>query len=319
MAETLAPHLSPEVSLRLVSRRRDKLWRMAEMLWAVWRYGRAEQPVLIDTYSSLNFWYAVACGGLCHLLGGRYLCVLHGGNLPDRLRRNPKWCRLLFGRAWRLVAPSGYLQAAFRAHGYEAEVIPNPIPIENYPFRLRKKLRPRLLWVRAFSAIYNPQMAIRVLHRLSARYPEASLCMVGPDKDGSMAECRALARRLGVADRVCFTGLLPKAEWIALSADYDIFLNTTNVDNTPVSVIEAMALGLPVVCTDAGGLPWLVEDGVTGMIVPCGDEKGMVEQVRNLLNDGHLAEKLSRNGRLQAEKFAMQEVVTAWKDLLANQ
>jgi len=79
--------------------------------------------------------------------------------------------------------------------------------------------------------------------------------MVGPDKDSSLGEAKDLAKQLGVAESVTFTGVLPKAQWHQLSEKFDIFINTTNIDNMPVSIIEAMALGLPIVSTNAGGLP----------------------------------------------------------------
>jgi glycosyltransferase involved in cell wall biosynthesis len=131
---------------------------------------------------------------------------------------------------------------------------------------------PRILWVRSFHELYRPQWAIGILERLLEQYPEAALCMVGPDKDGSLEHCQQLAHNKGLADKVYFTGLLSKADWLALSADYDIFLNTTSADNTPVSVMEAMALGMPVVTTKVGGIPWLFADGIEGIMVAEADE-----------------------------------------------
>lgn len=183
---------------------------------------------------------------------------------------------------------------------------------------MRELLRPRLLWVRAFDAIYNPQMAIRVLQRLTSHYPNARLCMVGPDKDGSMEACKKLATKLDLAERVRFTGLLPKAEWIALSAEYDIFLNTTTVDNTPVSVIEAMALGLPVVSTNVGGIPYLINDGKEGMLVERGDVDGMCNALIEIIGQRALAAQLSRSGRKKAESCEIVKVGLQWKQLIAN-
>ena len=317
MAESLAPELWPDFRLRLVSHQRNKGRRLLHMLWAVLRYGHREQPVLIDTYSSMNFWYALLCGLLCSMLGYRYYCILHGGNLPYRLHNNPRLTRWLFGDAAKLIAPSAYLQVAFRQAGYEPVVIPNPISIENYPFKLRTQLRPRLLWVRAFDKIYNPQMAIRVLYGLLPKYSEAKLCMVGPDKDGSMKYCKKLAQELGVADRVRFTGLLPKDEWLGLSEEYDIFLNTTNVDNTPVSVIEAMALGLPVISTKVGGIPYLIRDGEQGLLVEAGKEEEMLCAVETLLSNPLRSTSITLNARKHIEEsFVMQVAVYRWKALL---
>lgn len=317
VAESLAPRLLPDVELHLVSRQRKKLLRLLHMLWAVLRYGRQQQPVVMDVYSTLNFWYALLCGLACRWMRIRYCCVLHGGNLPERLQKHPVLCRWLFGGAWQLIAPSGYLRDAFQRAGYEAIVIPNAISIENYPFKLRKQLQPRLLWVRAFDATYHPQMAIRVLHALAREYPGAELCMVGPDKDGSRADCDALSRELGIAGQVRFTGSLPKSEWIALAADYDIFINTTNFDNTPVSVIEAMALGLPVVSTNVGGVPYLIEEEVTGLLVPKGEMESFVRQLLKLIENQYLAEKLSLAGRARAETFSWEQVKPLWLNVLA--
>ncbi len=310
--------LRPEIELHLVSHRRNKALRLIEMLWAVLRYGRAQQPVIIDVYSTLNFYYALFTGLLCRMFHVHYCCVLHGGNLPARLNQNPQLCRLLFGGAQKNIAPSAYLLDAFQKAGYTTQLIPNFIPIKNYPFQLRAHIRPRLLWVRAFDATYHPEMAIRLLASLSESHPDARLCMVGPDKDGSLSRCQALAEKLGVAEKVRFTGRLSKADWVAFSAGYDIFINTTNYDNTPVSVMEAMALGFPIVSTNAGGLPYLIEEGQDGLLVEKGDVEGMVKAIRRLLEESGLAGRLSARARAKAEGFDAEVVLGQWVGLLGE-
>jgi len=173
-----------------------------------------------------------------------------------------------------------------------------------------------LLWVRAFDATYNPQMAIHVLHLLSDKYPQAALCMVGPDKDGSMNSCRQLAQELGIADRVQFTGRLTKREWIGLSSDYDLFINTTNFDNTPVSVIEAMALGLPVVSTNVGGVPYLIANNVDGVLVESGDVEKMIEKILFLIENSNQAMLIASKARQKAEQFDWNHVKSEWFELL---
>lgn len=316
VAETIAPLLEPDCIFHLVSRKRNKIVRLLEILGAVIRFGRKEQPIVIDVYSTLNFYYALLTGLLCRLIRADYFCVLHGGNLPARLQQNPHLCRLLFGGAKENIAPSGYLQTAFQRAGYVTRLIPNFIPIENYIFRRRTTLRPRLLWVRAFDASYNPKMAIQVLHLLVETYPDAELCMVGPDKDGSMADCQSLVQYLGLSERVSFTGRLPKADWIALSQDYDIFISTTNFDNTPVSVIEAMALGLPIVSTEVGGVPYLIENRVNGLLVEKGNAKATHEAICSLINNPLWANMLAQEARKKAETFTWERVKPLWLEIL---
>ena len=94
------------------------------------------------------------------------------------------------------------------------QYIPNFIQLDDYPFRLRKLLNPKLFWVRSFHKIYNPKMAIYVLYNILKEYSNAHLTMVGPEKDGSQKLCMDLAKDLGISGKITFTGLLPKKRWI---------------------------------------------------------------------------------------------------------
>ena len=138
-----------------------------------------------------------------------------------------------------------------------------------------------MLWVRSFSEIYNPLLALQIVELLKNEGLDVELCMVGPEKDGSLQRCKSVAQELNLP--VTFTGMLSKEEWIDLSKDYDIFINTTNFDNMPVSVMEAMALGLPVVSTNVGGLPYLIEDGVDGMLFPPNNAELFVGAIKNFV------------------------------------
>lgn len=312
----MAPLLDPEISLRLKSHKRNRHLRLIDMLISVILYGKKEQPVLIDTYSTLNFYYALLVGVLCRCLRIKYCCVLHGGNLPFRLKQNQHLSKLLFTASIANISPSAYLKEEFVKAGYQSCQVPNFIILENYPFLLRSKVRPRLLWVRAFDETYNPQMAIRVLQQVANVYPETQLCMVGPDKDGSRIICESLASELGLLDSVYFTGQLSKNQWIGLSSNYDVFINTTNFDNTPVSVIEAMALGIPVISTRVGGIPFLIDDNVDGLLVPPDNVDAFTKQILHLLNDVKLAERLSLEGRKKAELFSWKNVKPLWINVL---
>ena len=95
-------------------------------------------------------------------------------------------------------------------------------------------------------------------------------------------------------------------------------LNTTNFDNMPVSVIEAMALGLPIVSTNVGGMPYLVRDGVDGILLPPNDEKAMARAIQDLLADPESAGKMAENARKKVEGFDWREVAEQWRELLGE-
>lgn len=314
--ETLGPLLEQEGFAVTYASSRKKQWvRLADMLRSVWR-NRTVDYVLIDTYSTSGFWYAFAVSQLCRILKIRYLPILHGGNLPQRLRHQPKICRMLFQNAYRNVVPSRYLLDSFQQSNINKLVyIPNSIEIGQYPFQLRNIIQPNLLWVRAFDSIYNPEMAVAVLNRVRRVFPKAILCMVGPDKDGSLATTKAFAKALQLEVR--FTGKLSKKQWIGLSQDYSVFLNTTHFDNMPVSLIEAMALGLPVISTNVGGIPYLLEHNSTALLVPDADADAMAQAAIDLCQNSALAEKLSHNAHIRSEQLDWQHVRQLWKAVLS--
>ncbi|MEX2349566.1 MAG: glycosyltransferase family 4 protein, partial [Flavobacteriaceae bacterium] len=140
------------------------------------------------------------------------------------------------------------------------------------------------------------------------------LCMVGPEKDGSLAACEKYAKEKKLP--VQFAGKLAKKKWISLSKDFSIFINTTNFDNTPISVIEAMALGLPIVSTDVGGIPFLLKDNHVAVLVPPQNPGAFTNGIKKLLNDEALANRLRANARRKAEMYDWQKVKEQWHLLL---
>lgn len=297
------------------SEKKNQLIRFLDMGFSVIKYRKKVDYVIIDTYSTFSFWYVLFVSQLCRLFQLRYIPILHGGNLPHRLDRNPKLARLIFNHAYQNVAPSGYLLEAFRKRNFPNLVfIPNTIDLSNYPYLKQRDTHvPKLLWVRSFATLYHPKMAIDVLKKVQEQYPTAQLCMVGPDKDGSLEETRKYAEQQKV--EVTFTGRLSKSEWVALSKDYNTFINTTNFDNTPVSVIEAMSLGLPVVTTNVGGIPFLLENRKTALLVEANAVNKMVEGIEELTTNQNLRTTLVQNGREYVEHFDWQAVKHHWATL----
>jgi len=315
--DTLGLRLEQEgFSLRYASSKSSKLLRLIDMLVEVVKSRNWADYVLIDTYSTQSFWYAYLAARFCHSFGLKYIPILHGGNLPQRLGKSPKASRRIFGNSYVNVAPSLYLKRSFQEKVYQnVKLIPNAIDLSLYEFKQRSNLKPKLLWVRSFAEIYNPILAVELVHKLKQQHPEAQLCMIGPDKDGSLKKCKEHAEKLGV--QVQFLGKLSREAWCSMAAEYDIFINTTHYDNTPVSLIEAMALGLPVISTEVGGIPYLIRHQENGLLVPDGDAQAFIHSINHLLRDPKLAYRLSESGRATAVGFAWKQVKLQWHKLLS--
>lgn len=314
--DTLSPLLQKEGFLvKSASGKKNKLLRLWEMQKLIIKEAFRTDLVLIDTYSTKNFWYAVISARLCRWLKIPYALFLHGGNLGERLKNNPIYSKRLFGKAKWNIVPSRFLYDDFQARNIPfLKYIPNSLELEQYEFREQNELRPKLLWVRSFSKVYNPQLALKVIQMLQKKYPDSELCMVGPEKDSTLKVCKRYAKEHKLP--VKFTGKLSKEEWLKISREYDIFLNTTNVDNTPVSVMEAMALGLPIVSTNVGGMPYLISDEENGLLVPPNDEKQMLAAIEYLLENPGKALGMSRKARKKVEDFDWGKVKQQWVELL---
>ena len=314
--ETLGSFLEAEnYTVYYASSKKNKILRMFDMIFKTLKYARKSDYVLIDTYSTYNFWYAFIISQLCRILRVKYISKLHGGDLPNRIKKSRFFCDMIFENAFINVAPSNYLLDAFQKSGYTKLIyIPNTIELQNYHFIKREINTPKLFWVRSFSKIYNPIMAVKVVAALKKEYPDASLCMVGPIKDESYEETVRLAKKMKV--KVDFTGKLSKEEWLELSKQYNIFINTTHFDNTPISVIEAMAIGLPVVSTNVGGIPYLLNHQKNALLVNDNDIEKMVLEIKMLLTNPSLITQLTENALVTVKNFDWEIVKKQWFELL---
>lgn len=319
ICEELAARLSQaDCSVVTTSAKQGRLPRLLDMVGTTWRQRNRYAVAQVDVFSGTAFFWAEAVCAALTLARKPYILTLHGGDLPRFASRTPARVRRLIRSAAVVTTPSRYLLEHFSRYRADVRLIPNGLDLHAYAPRAAARIGPRLVWLRAFHHRYNPSLAVRMLPPLVARFPDAHLTMIGPDKgDGSRQACVELASTLGVGDHVDFCDGVPKRDVPRRLAGADIFLNTTTVDNAPVSVIEAMACGLCVVTTNVGGIPYLVEHERDALLVPSDDPIAMADAVVRILVDPELAGRLSRQGRQTAERFDWSPIIGEWRQLLA--
>jgi glycosyltransferase involved in cell wall biosynthesis len=299
------------------SKYRIKVFRLIDMLWSILTKVDQYQVAEVDVFSGAAFFWAEQSTKLLHLLGKPIILTLHGGNLPEFSTKNNHRIRLILELATNVVTPSRYLYSQFKEIRPDIRIIPNPVEISQYVYHQRTYPAPHLVWVRAFHEIYNPSLAPYVVNKLKDAWPEIQLTMIGPDKgDGSLGRMIKIAEKFQTRDRIILPGRVPRNEVPDWLNKNDIFINTTNVDNTPVSVIEAMACGLCIVSTNVGGLPFLLDDGLDALLVPPNDPNAMANAIEEILTSPSLANKLSMNARRKAERFSWDEIYPQWENLL---
>ena len=313
--DTLTPLLRKiGFKVKAVSSKKNKFARLSEMIAAILRT-KTYDIVLIDTYSTRNFYYALIAAKICNYLDKPFILYLHGGNLQQRLASISVGNLGVLQKAEHVLAPSVYLKEKLDRYFSTIQVIPNSIHLEQYKFQKRLKIEPKIIWVRALAEIYDPFKVLRVAELLQKTYPNYEILMVGPDKEGLKERLQLEIDKKHL--NIKLAGRLSKEEWIMIAENYDIFLNTSKVDNTPVSVIEAMALGLPIVSSRAGGIPYLLEHGETALLVLDTHESDYAINIERMIKYPEMALNLAENARKEAESYDWEQVKHKWLELLA--
>ena len=237
--------------------------------------------VHIFSASYLSFLLAPAPAILvAKLFGKKIVLNYHSGEAEDHLQRWPRTSIPLLKMADEIIVPSPFLVRVFSKFGLPAKAIFNVIDFHQLTFRERGRLRPRFLSNRNFEAHYGVDVVLRAFAIIRERFADATLTVAG---DGPCREAlHQLAAELKLGN-VEFVGMVERARMAELYNEAGCFLNGSRIDNQPLSILESFASGLPVVTTNAGGIPDMVTDGVTGMIVEMDDYQSLAKRAIDLI------------------------------------
>jgi glycosyltransferase involved in cell wall biosynthesis len=248
---------------------------------------------------------------IARLLGKPVLLNYHSGEAPDHLRRSAIARRTLASVDMNVV-PSAFLRRVFAGFGLDAKVVANIAELDRFRYRERRPLEPRLLSTRNFAPLYNVGCTIRAFARVQARYPNASLTVVGRGSQENML--KALVEELGLRN-VIFAGRVAQHEIHRYYDEADIYVQTPAIDNMPLSVIEAFASGAPVVSTDVGGVPVILTHGVHGLLAPDNDDAAIATQILSLLDDPNRARAMAEAARATCCVYEWEAVRGEWLSL----
>jgi glycosyltransferase involved in cell wall biosynthesis len=208
-----------------------------------------------------------------------------------------------------VVAPSGYLVDVFGRFGFQARSIFNMVDTGSFKYREREQFRPVFLSNRNLEPLYNVGCILRAFALIQGRFPEARLTVAG---DGSQRKnLERLAKELGLRN-TRFVGRIANEKMFELYDEADIYLNSSNIDNMPGSIIESFACGLPVVTTNAGGIPYIVEDGETGLLVEVNDHEALARSAIRLIEDREFARRMAVRAREECDRYGLGAVRGEW-------
>lgn len=267
---------------------------------------------IVHTFSAsyLSFLLAPAPAILiARLYGKKVVLNYRSGEAEDHLRCWPRTSVPIMKLADELIVPSQYLIDVFRKFGLRASAIANIIDQSRFKFRERKPLRPIFFSNRNLYQLYNVGCILRAFAKIQQRFPEAKLIIAG---DGSQrVSLEELARRLKLRN-VEFRGRVAPGKMNELYDQTDIYLNSSNIDNMPGSILESFASGVPVVSTSAGGIKCIVTHEQTGLLVPKNDHDAMASWAIKLLESPEMAASIARNAYEECSAYTWEAVRESW-------
>jgi glycosyltransferase involved in cell wall biosynthesis len=328
-----------------ISRRQSIPLRLAKFTWEVLRQGRGGDLLFVNDYglpaavANLVLRKPVvmkAVGDFAWEYAIRHRLIPADENIDDfqqmrhgftvvLLRRLQRW---YVNRARAVIVPSHYFRRIIANWGVpekKLRVIYNAVDLAAYQdlpsrgeIRARLGLSGRVVLTAARLAPWKGvDRLIAALPAWREAVPEANLVVVGDGPERASLE--RLARETGVAGAVRFVGQVPHERMPLYLRAAEVFVLYSGYEGLPHVVLEAMAAGIPVVVSHKGGLPEVVEDGVTGLLVKWGDETALTEAVRRVLGDAALARRLGEAGRARVERdFGWARLVERTTALLAE-
>lgn len=302
--------LPPGLRHLVVAMRARRLSRDADVVYATSMVGRSafavRAPLVVKVAGDSAFERSRRLG-----LYDGVLADFERARLGLRGRALRQWRTATLRRARTLLAPSEFLRAIVVSWGIDAarvRVVPNATPpLPELPAR-----DPAAAPTLAFAGRLTPAKALETAFAaVAAAQTDVSLAVAG---DGELRE--ELERVAG--PRVRFLGPLPRDRVLALLASADAVLLSSSWENFPHVLVEALAVGTPVIATRVGGIPEIVEDGVNGLLVPPGDVTALAGAIDRFYRDVPLRERLRAAAAPSAQRFAPEAVLDELEAVLAD-
>lgn len=288
------------------------VFRLLPYLLELWR-----SAARVDVYHLMAnsgwSWHLFAAPAIwiASLRGKPIVVNYRGGEADAFFNKAWAWVKPSLDRADEIIVPSGFLEHVFGKRGCATRIVPNVVDLSR--FSMEQNIAagltadfPRILVARNLEPIYDNATALRALQLVREKLPTAQLVIAGSGPERQALE--NLATELGLAEAVTFTGRVDNENMANLYYSANVMLNPSLADNMPNSVLEALASGVPVVSTNVGGVPYLVEDGKTALLVPPQDASAMADAIITVLADPEKARQMREAGVESVRQYTWPKV-----------
>ncbi len=276
------------------------VWKRLAMMPKLRRKAKEYDVLHIHCCSNWGFFPAVLGIKVGNQLGKRVVLTYHGGGGESFFNKHSRLIHNYLTRTNANVVLSGFLARVFEKHGLPYIVIPNIVEMDASRFRERNPIQPCFICIRAHEELYNIPCVLRAFQQVQKQIPEASLILVGT---GSLHEVLMRQVETMALLNVTFTGRVDNSEIFEYLDQADIMLSAPRVDNMPVSLIEAMNAGLLVISSKVGGVPYMIEDGVNGLLFESDNDKELAEKMVFVTDNQKTARNMVQSARQSVQQY----------------
>ena len=234
---------------------------------------------------------------IARLLGKKVILDFVGGGILGKLNKVNVYLLRLFKN---ILVPTAFFENAFKEKGVECSVFPNIVRIERFSNQKKPGEYATLLAAKSLEKYSSVDDLIRSYAIIKKKIPNVTLKIAGdgPEK-GNLQKLVSDLALTGVE----FIGNIPHEEMPDLLKSTTVLIHGTKLESFGIVLVEAMASGTPIVSTDVGGIPDIIEDGINGFLVSHGDYESLANKVVNLLKDQELYDQTRENGLRKAEEY----------------
>ncbi len=294
---------------------KGNLWHRLKAYFKLKRIGNNFDVFHIHACSDFGFLPAVFGVSVGRKLGKRIVLTYHGGDAERFFDKHPRLVRHFLLRTDANIVLSGFIAKVFEKHNIPYEIIPNVIDLNESKFRQREVIRPSFISIRSFTPTYDIECTLRAFQLVKQQLPDATLTLLG---DGPLREnLKEFVRSNDIKD-VTFVGVVPNERIYDYLDKADVMLSSPRIDNMPVSILEGMNAGLLVISSRVGGVPYMIEDGVNGLLFPPDEPEKLVEKmisaVQNQANTKEMIVEARRGLGIYSWKSIRQELSKVYRD-----
>lgn len=303
----------------IVSHFRNPLIRFFDTIIQILKLNKGDVMIL-QVYSTLGIYLE----GLAVLTGWikrtKIISTLHGGDIPNAYRSNPIKHFILnkiIKHSNCITVPSTFISKNIALLENNHLLIHNYVNLNEYENKPKPNDIIRIFWMRSYHPTYNPLKAVKILEYIRSHNIPAQLTMAGKDF-GQFNETATYIKSSKYKKDIRIYAVIDNKLKNKLASQCNVYLCTNNIDNAPVSFIEMMAMGLPIVSTNVGGIPYYVENGKHAILSKDNSIEDMANLIIQLHRNRELQDHIIDNGIQFSKAFSAEAVLKSWETLLCK-